>query len=167
MHSNKNFIFLKFYFQGFKKIMSKSVGIFGELATTRETGKVKFTPSEEPIKDYVFRKTGLQETLINTDRYKNALSDPGKYLSDKQNDLITIGDNLSDKFGKEYERLLNLGITEEKARKSATEYVQSEKIRLLRTHETEYPTKITEDIVKRAFKGGKGVGNEKNEIKIN
>lgn len=132
-------------------------GLFGYIKTD-DKGVASITGSAPDIQDYVFRKSGLQADLNRAEMFKNALKHPDKYLERKQEDLTRIGEELSQDFQREYVRVLNLGGTEEKAKKLATDFMLKQKERAISLHNVNYPTQLTENAVSTFFNihsGGK------------
>lgn len=130
-------------------------GIFGSVAVAADTGKATLTVNEGAIKDNLFRETGLQKMLVNNVRFHAALTNPANYLAAKQTALVTMGNNLYALFRAEFERNLDLGLSQEEAKARTNKYINTQRDRLMEAHEADYPTKITETIIKEKLNKGK------------
>lgn len=133
-------------------------GMFGSVELAADTNKATLTigggDAAGQLLDYTLRETGMQKLIVHTSRFNSAVTAPATYLGLKQANLIAIGGKLNDLFKAEYERLLDMGETEEQARKLSIKHLMSEKARMLEQHEVDFPTAITDAIVKKRLRAG-------------
>ena len=138
----------------FRSIPNKNslFGIKVERTTKARIVVAPVAPENPAINDYVMRETGLEKELQKSLRLSVALSAPKDYLEAKAKDLDAVGTRLSAYFAAEYSRLLQTGITQEKARDKATAYMNVQKEREMAIHNANWPTEINEKVTEKLLR---------------
>ena len=129
--------------------------LFGMVVGRTNKGKIVINTnrvSKGAINDYVMRETGLEKELQRSLRLGVALHKPEDYLQAKAEDLDKVGARLSAYFAAEYSRLLQTGITQEKAREKATAYMHVQKEREMAIHNANWPTEINEKVTEKLLR---------------
>lgn len=143
--------------------MKKSVyvsNLYGVTYNTDVKGVTELAGNEDPkdvrkrFQEDMYRNTGLRRELLLTQRFKKALDYPNDYLDDKQRAYEEMGDAIAIRFKQEFDRNIKLGISAERARDIAMEFVSKEKERMSKEIEKEFPSEITEGFLKDAFSVG-------------
>jgi hypothetical protein len=124
-------------------------GLFGTMTIAVTTGKATFdAASTTDIKEYVFRNTGIQKELVKHKRFNAALTDAPGYLAERLAAIRDLGNTLSTSFNDIYLRNLNLGLTNSDAKKETMKEINFQRDMGMKAIEAEYPTSITEKIIK-------------------
>lgn len=95
------------------------------------------------IQDYIYRDIGLQKKIWKHSLLYLAMTEPNRYIEQKKKALLKIVDNMKQLFKIEFERTLQIGKTEEEARKRATTFALSYKETQIRDHNKEFPESFT------------------------
>lgn len=129
----------------------KRNALFGFKIGRAKGGKITVGDTDDgnDLLDYTLRETGLEQKIQQNNRLAVGLAKPEEYLKAKNEDLEDIAVRLSVVFGNEYKRLLGTGITDEEARKKATSFMQSQKMREMLIHDKNFPTAINDKIAKK------------------
>ena len=138
----------------FRSIPNKNA-LFGINVERTSKARIVVPPikaNNAAINDYVMRETGLEKQLQRSLRLGAALDAPKVYLTDKAKDLDAIGARLSAYFAAEYSRLLQTGITDEKAKAKATAYMNVQKEREMAIHNANWPTEINDKVVQKLLR---------------
>ena len=131
-------------------------GLFGIQVSRNNTGAITNSNlnarSENLITDYVLRESGLERQIQKNRILAAALQSPSVYLMKKNKNLDDIGESLAIYFSQEYQRLLKTGITEEKARKKATEFMNAQKEREMVIHNENFPTEVNDKVAEKLLR---------------
>jgi len=95
------------------------------------------------FRDMALRNSGIGKELKKNERLIAGLQDPVAYLNAKQQDLLRVGEELGNKYYREYQTALNLGLSQKQAKERAIEFADLEKKKLLEEHEINFPTNAT------------------------
>lgn len=122
--------------------------LFG-LVQTIPGGYTVMTPDvlSEQYRDYVPRELGISKQILKNNRVLRGLSNPGTYLNDKNANLKQIANSLGDAYKVEYGKLYNRGYSPEEAKHKALKYVKMLEEFMLKEHNDEFPTDLTNNLV--------------------
>ena len=130
--------------------------LFGRYNISRFTGNIVIQDEINPFKDYILRETGIQKDYMNTARAIQALDDPGAYLTQKNEDLMRISQELQDYFLERYKKYMNRGYEQSRAQELATEELKAKKADLYIDHGRKFPSAIRDPTMAKAPIGADG-----------
>lgn len=102
--------------------------------------------------DYVPRELGISEDIVKNNQILKGLTDPAAYLLAKNTDLETIGIELSDLYTDEYVSAMRRGLSIEKSKEFALNYVKKIKESKMQKHSEKYPTSLTDHVLTKLKK---------------
>jgi hypothetical protein len=108
-----------------------------------DTPKISETDVKFGYEDYILRETGIQRQMINNNNLIQALSKPEDYLNKKNYHLREVGTEVAEVYKNAQQKFINNGYSYEKAREKALAVANDRKDYLMKLHEDEFPTHIT------------------------
>lgn len=150
--------------ENIQPIYVPGLGIFTR--TTSVTGEVTVAPVDiSTVKDvganiyeaqnnsgFIMRETGLSRVIDRNDRVIDALSEPAKYLADRNKRIIAMEDELNKSYSKEFSRALTLGYSDEDAKTRSMKLVNHLKETLLSDIDKDFPMEAIDLAKKRLLK---------------
>lgn len=123
-----------------------------------QNGSVTIGPNDwktPNIKDWILRHEGLQKSIWGHTLAILALGDQNarnQYITLKRQDLNDIAKNVTNMFTMEYQRYINAGMPQHIARDKAKKFAEQYKLKMLETHNKQYPDDMSHEQVMKLFR---------------
>jgi hypothetical protein len=124
---------------------------------TLKGGSISITEGDTLDSD-ISRKLGISGKIRLNNKLITALTDPGKYLEEKNTKLKEVQTALDSSYNSVLFEYAKQGLTNTEAERKATAFITSQKKTMMDKIEAEYPTSVENLMIKklRGNRGGKG-----------
>ena len=125
-----------------------NLGILGLVAVGQDGKVTRPDVNNNPFNaktaygSFTMRESGLEQEVVKNRRIITALTDPGKYLKDKNDEIVALDTQLNAVYETELLRGVQLGYSNEKATDLAKKHMINEKERLMKEIDKDYPDNV-------------------------
>ena len=103
----------------------------------------------DATRDYIAREFGIFRKIFNIERSKNALLNPTKFFTEKQNDLADINNRVAKRFKEIYADSIKRGMKNSEAESSALKGAKSVFDQDMAEHRDKFPKEISKTLYEK------------------
>jgi len=103
----------------------------------------------DATRDYIAREFGIFKRIFNIERSKNALLNPTRFFTEKQNDLVDINFRVAQRFKEIYADSIKRGMKNSEAESSALKGAKSVFDQDMAEHRDKFPKEISKTLYEK------------------
>jgi ribulose bisphosphate carboxylase small subunit len=136
-----------FYGGGFIKFNT----LFGQVKFKegREGDLYDVKVNKDSTRDFIARELGIYRKIFNIERTKNALLNPTRFFTEKQNDYVRINNLAAKRFRDTYKLLIERGLKNSEAESGALKAAKEVYTNEMVIHKEQFPKDVTKTIIEK------------------